>query len=224
MGNSKLQAAWRKGNDEFYTSEEDVAQELAHYSQHFRDKVVYCNCDDPYRSAFVAYFVRHFKELGLRRLIATCYRAPQQGLFDRAVADVTEPLKFEYMGVGGLPQQGGADARVSKLCGDGDFRSQECVDILQEADIVVTNPPFSLLNEHIGQSALHGKKFLVIGHQNSLTDKALFPLIKGNKVWLGRGFRGNVAYFLAPHYDDRSYGGGRRAGRFGFLGCYGTQT
>ena len=168
--NDNLHKAKDAKNDEFYTRIEDVAEELRHYKKHFAGKVVFCNCDDPTWSAFWRYFHLNFSELGLKKLIATHY-------------DRTEPTyKMEY--------EGGNDNDVevgvkTPLEGNGDFRSKECLDLLDECDIVVTNEPFSLFREYVGTLMQHGKKFLIIGNKNAITYKEFFPLLKENKVWIG---------------------------------------
>lgn len=168
--NDNLHKAKDAKNDEFYTRIEDVAEELRHYKKHFAGKVVFCNCDDPTWSAFWRYFHLNFAELGLKKLISTHY-------------DHTEPTyKMEY--------EGGDDNDVevgvkTLLEGNGDFRSKECLDLLDESDIVVTNPPFSLFREYVGTLMQHGKKFLIIGNKNAITYKEFFPLLKENKVWIG---------------------------------------
>ena len=168
MVKDNLDRAKRAKNDEFYTLYTDVAKELAHYQQHFKNKVIYCNCDNPERSAFWRYFHINFSAMGLKKLIAT-YKG-------------TPTYKMEYTG--------GIDIDITvglrtPLKGDGDFRSQECLDILKESDIVVTNPPFSLFREYVAQLMEYGKKFIIIGNKNSVTYKEFFPLLKDNKVWLG---------------------------------------
>ena len=168
--NDNLHKAKDAKNDEFYTRIEDVAEELRHYKKHFAGKVVFCNCDDPTWSAFWRYFHLNFAELGLKKLISTHY-------------DHTEPTyKMEY--------EGGDDNDVevgvkTLLEGNGDFRSKECLDLLDKSDIVVTNPPFSLFREYVGTLMQHGKKFLIIGNKNAITYKEFFPLLKENKVWIG---------------------------------------
>lgn len=168
--NENLHKAKDAKNDEFYTRIEDVAEELRHYKKHFAGKVVFCNCDDPTWSAFWRYFHLNFSELGLKKLIATHY-------------DRTEPTyKMEY--------EGGDDNDVevgvkTQLEGNGDFRSEECLDLLDECDIVVTNPPFSLFREYVATLIAHNKKFLIIGNKNAITYKEFFPLLKENKVWIG---------------------------------------
>ncbi|PXW50037.1 adenine-specific methyltransferase EcoRI-like protein [Grimontella sp. AG753] len=198
--NSGLHAAKRNKKDEFYTQISDIERELRHYRKHFKDKIVYCNCDDPYISAFFEYFAKNFEFLGLKKLITTCYRSQRMDLFSQG--DSAEAIKLEY--TGGAPNSlpTADDIGVTPLKGDGDFRSSECIDILQEADIVVTNPPFSLFGEYVAQLAAFNKKFIIIGHQNAITYKDVFPLIKEDRMWLGYGFKRNMAHFKAPHYED----------------------
>ena len=199
--NKNMHAAKRNKNDEFYTQLSDIERELYHYRDHFRGKVVYCNCDDPEESNFFKYFSLKFEELGLRRLIATCYSADGRGRVliydgDKNGNRVPDPEEIE----------------VRQLEGDGDFRSPESIALLQEADIVVSNPPFSLFREYIAQLVEYDKKFLVVGHQNAITYKEIFPLIKGGDVWLGYGFRGAAAHFINRHYEDYAAAGDHREG------------
>lgn len=170
MRNANLHAAKCAKNDEFYTRLTDVANELCNYKAHFANKVVFCNCDDPDYSAFWKYFHLNFAELGLKRLVSTHY--------DRN----NSTYKMEY--TGGNDNDVTVGTKVP-LEGNGDFRNQECIDILDGCDVVVTNPPFSLFREYIAQLVEHDKKFLVIGSKNAITYKEIFPLIKDNKLWLG---------------------------------------
>lgn len=198
--NGGLNTAKRNKKDEFYTQISDIERELSHYRHHFKGKVVYCNCDDPYVSAFFEYFTKNFVFLGLKKLITTCYKSQRVELFSQN--DSEQAIKLEY--TGGAPNSlpNPDDIGITPLEGDGDFRSQECINILKEADIVVTNPPFSLFTEYVGQLDDFDKKFIIVGHQNAITYKNIFPLIQTNKMWLGYGFKGNAAHFLAPHYED----------------------
>lgn len=198
--NSGLQSAKRNKKDEFYTQLVDVERELRHYRNHFKDKVVYCNCDDPYISAFFEYFTKNFEFLGLKKLVTTCYKSQKVDLFSQN--DSEQATKLEYSGGAKNSLPTPDDIGVTILKGDGDFRSQECIEILKEADIVVTNPPFSLFSEYVAQLASLDKKFLIIGHQNAITYRGVFPLIKDNRMWLGYGFKRNMAHFIAPHYED----------------------
>jgi len=208
--NSGLQTARRNKKDEFYTQLVDIEREMRHYRRHFKGKVVYCNCDDPYVSAFFEYFAKNFEFLGLRKLITTCSRSQQLNLFSQN--DSEQSIKLEY--TGGAPNSLPTpdNIGVTPLKGDGDFRSQECIDILKEADIVVTNPPFSLFSAYVAQLASFNKKFIIIGHQNAITYKEVFSLIKENKMWLGYGFKRNMAHFIAPHYEDTASDADHREG------------
>lgn len=208
--NSGLHSAKRNKKDEFYTQLVDIERELRHYRRHFKDKVVYCNCDDPYVSAFFEYFTKNFEFLGLKKLITTCYKSRQMNLFSQN--DSERAIKLEY--TGGAPNSLPTpdDIGVTLLDRDGDFRSHECLEILKEADIVVTNPPFSLFSEYVSQLANFEKNFIIIGHQNAITYKDVFPLIKENKMWLGYGFKRNMAHFIAPHYKDTASDADHREG------------
>ena len=208
--NTGLNTAKRNKKDEFYTQIVDIERELRHYRNHFRDKVVYCNCDDPYVSAFFEYFTKNFDFLGLKKLITTCYKSQQMDLFSQN--DSEKAIKLEY--TGGAPNSLPTpdDIGVAPLDSDGDFRSDECIDILKEADIVVTNPPFSLFREYVGQLVEYKKKFLIIGHQNAIKYKEIFPLIRDNKMWLGFGFKGGAAHFINVHYEDYAAAGDHKEG------------
>ncbi|MFU1569328.1 MULTISPECIES: adenine-specific methyltransferase EcoRI family protein [Aeromonas] len=198
--NSGLHSAKRNKKDEFYTQLTDIERELSHYRNQFKGKIVYCNCDDPYISAFFEYFAKNFQYLGLKKLVTTCYRSQRIDLFSQGESEAA--IKLEYTGgaKNNLPTPD--DIGVTQLEGDGDFRSEECIEILKEADIVVTNPPFSLFGEYVSLLASYNKKFIIIGHQNAITYKDVFPLIRDNRLWLGYGFKRNMAHFVAPHYED----------------------
>ena len=194
--NNNLHKARAKKNDEFYTKLEDIENELRHYKDHFKGKVVYCNCDDPRVSNFTYYFMHNFEHLGLKKLIATCYKSTNIETIgtcdeERAVALVYEGAKKN----GRVPDV--EDVGIIELKGDGDFRSKESIEFLKEADIVVTNPPFSLFREYVGQLMKYDKEFLVLGSMNAVTYKEIFPLIKDNKMWLG--VNGRVRDFIIPH-------------------------
>lgn len=208
--NGMLHTAKRNKKDEFYTQITDIENEMRHYRHHFEGKVVYCNCDDPYISAFFEYFTKNFEFLGLKKLITTCYKSQRVDLFSQG--DSEQAIKLEYTGgaPNSLPTPN--DIGVTPLQGDGDFRSQECIDILKESDIVVTNPPFSLFTEYVAQLAFYNKKFIIIGNQNAITYKDVFPLIKENRMWLGFGFKRNMAHFIAPHYVDTASDADHRDG------------
>lgn len=189
--------AKRNKNDEFYTQLPDIEREMHHYRHHFKNKVVYCNCDDPRESQFFNYFALNFEFLGLKKLITTCYKSQDVDLFSQG--DSERAIYLEYTG----ERDGGKVPTVEsigihELEGDGDFRSEEAIELLKEADIVVTNPPFSLFREYITQLIEYDKKFIVIGSKNALTYKEIFPLIRDNKMWMGYGFKGGNAYFKTP--------------------------
>ncbi len=201
MGKSAdLTLAKKRKKDEFYTQLVDIENELRHYREHFKDKVVLCNCDDPRTSNFFKYFADNFERLQLKRLIATCYKSQDVDLFsqgdcERAIYQVYEGDKNGNLVVDD------DEVAVRELKGDGDFRSAECIEILKEADIVVTNPPFSLFREYVAQLVSHDKKFLIIGHQNAIKYKEIFPLIKSDRIWLGFGFRGGAGHFYSRYED-----------------------
>lgn len=198
--NSGLHHARRNKKDEFYTQLFDIENELKHYRKQLVGKIVYCNCDDPYVSAFFEYFAKNFEVLGLKKLVTTCYRSQRMDLFSQNDGEQAIMLEYEGGAPNSLPTPD--DIGVTNLKGDGDFRSQECIEILKEADVVVTNPPFSLFSEYVAQLAHYDKKFIIVGHQNAITYKDVFPLIKDNRMWLGYGFKRNMAHFIAPHYED----------------------
>jgi len=208
--NTALNTAKRNKKDEFYTQLVDIERELRHYRNHFRDKVVYCNCDDPYVSAFFEYFTKNFDFLRLKKLITTCYKSQQMDLFSQN--DSEKAIKLEYNGGAPNSLPTPDDIGVTPLDSDGDFRSNECIDILKEADIVVTNPPFSLFREYVAQLVEYDKKFLIIGHQNAIKYKEIFPLIRENKMWLGFGFKGGAAHFINVHYEDYATAGDHKDG------------
>ena len=230
MANKNLNAAKEAKKDEFYTQLADIENELKHYRQHFRGKTILCNCDDPYESNFFKYFANNFNAFGLKKLIATCYNgSPVQG--SELMLDFgdfqDEPKKIAYkVEITEVTDANGdgridlADVRhliqndknvLSTLRENGDFRSKECIELLKEADIVVTNPPFSLFREYVAQLMKFEKKFIIIGHQNAITYKEIFPLIKENKIWLGFGFKGGAAHFVSP-YEDIATAGDHRKG------------
>lgn len=203
--NSNLHRAKKARNDEFYTMLSDIENELRHYRDHFKGKVVYCNCDDARESNFFKYFSMNFEFLGLKKLIATGYKKDGRG------------VKLVYDGDrNGNRTVDDEEVQVTELEGDGDFRSEECVKLLDEADVVVTNPPFSLFREYIAQLVEHGKKFLIIGNFNGVTYKEVFPIIRDNKLWLGftwvKEFKtdkneiqkfGNIVWFTNLDHDKR---------------------
>ena len=187
--NRNLHKAKSNKKDEFYTQLVDIENELKHYRQHFRDKVVYCNCDDPRVSNFFYFFYHNFSFLGLKRLITTCYKNQNPDIFSQH--DNDSAVCLQYDGSNLLPD-------TIELKGDGDFRSPECIELLRRADIVVTNPPFSLFREYVAQLIEYDKKFLIIGNMNALTYKEFFPLIKSNKVWLGYAQESRTMLFNVP--------------------------
>jgi hypothetical protein len=198
--NKTLQQARKAKSDEFYTRLADVEKELKHYRQHFEGKVVLCNCDDPRISNFFHYFSYNFEKLGLKKLITTCYKSQDMELFSRH--DNEAAIYLEYEGdknqnkVPDLEEIG-----IKTLSGDGDFRSAECVELLKEADIVVTNPPFSLFREYVAQLVEHDKKFLVVGTWNAIAYKDIFSLLKDDKLWIGINSNRNFSGFIVPdHY------------------------
>lgn len=192
--NSNLSAAKRAKNDEFYTQLTDIEKELRHYRKHFKDKTVLCNCDDPFESNFFKFFVLNFTRLGLKKLIATCYEGSAVAEYRDGKA---KPYKAVVTTVRDTTGDGGVDMEdvrnlfelgeneLVELEGDGDFRSEECLALLDEADIVVTNPPFSLFREYVAVLMEHEKKFIIVGNKNAITYKEIFPLLKDDAVWLG---------------------------------------
>ena len=190
--NSNLRSAKKSKNDEFYTLMEDIEKELRYYTESFEGKVVYCNCDDYQQSNFYKYFYYNFHYLKLKKLICTCFNADDNGLY--AIYD-------------------GEIETTGKLNGDGDFRSEECIEYLKQADVVVTNPPFSLFRQYVKQLMDYGKKFIIIGNQNAITYKEIFPLIKDNKIWLGINSNKTMEFSMPMSYEkwdriegNRKYG------------------
>jgi hypothetical protein len=197
--NAALTGAKRAKKDEFYTQRADIENELRHYKAHFKGKVVLCNCDDPRQSEFFKYFAENFEYLGLKRLIAICYKSQDVDLFsqhdcERAIYQIYEGDKNGNMVVDD------DEVGVHQLKGDGDFRSEECIELLKQADIVVTNPPFSLFREFVAQLVKYGKKFIIIGNMNAITYKEIFPLIQRNELCLGASIHSGDRKFGVP--DD----------------------
>ncbi len=187
--NSNLKKAKSGKNDEFYTQLSDIEKEIRHYKDHFKDKVVLCNCDDPRISNFFHYFSYNFENLGLKKLITTCYKNQEMDLFSKNTSEKAIYLVYEGDKNGDKvpnPEEIG----IHQLKGDGDFRNKESIDLLKQADIIVTNPPFSLFREYVAQLVEYDKKFIIVGHQNAIGYKEVFRLIKDNKLWLGYGFNG----------------------------------
>ncbi len=181
--NAALHKAKKGKNDEFYTQLSAIESELGHYEEFFRGKTVLCNCDDPRVSNFFKYFALKFKTLGLKRIITTCYKNNCPDLFSQNTSEQAVYLIYDGNNGESMPDWDKVD--VKPLLGDGDFRSKECIELLKQADIVVTNPPFSLFREYVAQLMAYNKKFLIIGNKNAITYKEIFPLIKENKVWVG---------------------------------------
>lgn len=198
--NIGLQQAKKAKKDEFYTVLSDIEKELRHYNKHFKDKVVYCNCDDPRISNFFHYFSYNFEKLGLKKLITTCYKNQERDLFSRH--DTDKAISLEYYGDRNnnyVPDP--EEIGIKRLYGDGDFRSDESIELLKQSDIVVTNPPFSLFREFIQQLIWHNKKFLIIGTWNAISYKEVFNLIKEDKLWIGVNSNRNFSGFIVPdHY------------------------
>ncbi len=208
--NDNLHKAKRAKADEFYTQLSDIENECKHYWEHFKGKTILCNCDDPRVSNFFRYFSLNFEHLGLKKLICTCYKSNQIEKFSEQNSE--RAVYIEYYGdKNGNRQVDDNELEVKELQGDGDFRSAECIELLKEADIVVTNPPFSLFREYVAQLVAFEKKFLIIGHQNAITYKEIFPLLKENKMWLGYGFKGAAGHFISK-YQDIATAGDHREG------------
>ena len=237
-----LRLARQSKQDEFYTQLADIEQELKHYKEFFKDKTVFCNCDDPYESNFFKYFAMNFNHLGLKKLIATCYDSSpvaytQISFFGegkRVPNPYRRAYKIEITEVDDYNGDGAVDLSdveyllknkentMALLNGNGDFRSEECVELLKQADIVVTNPPFSLFREYVAQLMEYEKKFIIIGNQNAITYKEIFPLIKEDKMWLG--YRSGAQSFLVPYSFERNntfFEGGRKYAKFGNI-CWFT--
>ena len=224
-GNKSLNAAAAAKQDEFYTQLSDIEKELRHYRKHFAGKTVLCNCDDPFESNFFKYFVLNFRRLKLKKLISTCYAGSPiiytqmnfVGDEEEVVEIVREkkPYKVEVTQVYDTTGDGGVDMldvaelfRMGKnslelLDGDGDFRSPECLELMDEADIVVTNPPFSLFRDYVALLMEHEKKFVIIGPQNAIHYKEIFPYIRDNEVWLGYN-NGDMAFTVPEYYEPRA--------------------
>ena len=210
MANKNLNAAKTAKKDEFYTQLEDINNELKHYREHFRGKTVLCNCDDPRVSNFFTYFAYNFEFLGLKRLITTCYKNQDMDLFSQNKCEQAIYLIYDGDKNGNnIPDA--EEIGIHPLKGDGDFRSKECIELLKQADIVVTNPPFSLFREYVAQLIEYDKKFLIIGHQNAIHYKEIFPLIMENRLWLGYGFKGGAGHFIS-NYEDNATAGDHREG------------
>lgn len=228
---TELEKAKKNKADEFYTQLRDIEAEMRHYKEQFLGQVIFCNCDDPYESNFFKYFAMNFNFFGLKKLIATCYTgSPVAGeqlqLFDvkslkKKSTDAKQPYKIEITEVRDENADGAVDLTdveyllknrknaLTLLKGNGDFRSPECIELLKEADIVVTNPPFSLFREYITQLVEYDKKFIIIGNVNAITYKEVFKLIKENWVWLGPSIRSGDREFRVPDYYPLQAAGSR---------------
>ena len=178
--NATLKRAKREKNDEFYTQKKDIENELIHYHSHLKDKIVYCNCDDYRKSKFVEYFMENFDKIGLKKLVSTGFSKDGQGTYS------------EY---------DGTVFKTGFLSGNGDALGEECTEILKQADIVVTNPPFSLFRKYISHLMKYGKKFLIIGNQNAITYKEIFPYIKNNELWMGTTNNTGMYYIVPKGYE-----------------------
>ena len=199
--NQSLGKARDAKQDEFYTQLSDIERELKHYKKHFKGKVVYCNCDDPRTSQFFHYFSYNFEKLGLKKLVTTCYKSQSRDLFTKN--DSEKAIYLEYDG--GSKGAGVPDPEqigIEHLEGDGDFRSAESIKLLKQADIVVTNPPFSLFREYVAQLMKYSKKFVIVGNQNAISYKEIFNLVIEGKIWLGNK-SGDMAFKVPDHYTPR---------------------
>ncbi len=195
MASESFDNAKKSKADEFYTQLADIEKEMNHYKDFFKGKTVLCNCDDPRISNFFKYFALKFNELGLKKIITTCYKNQEVDLFSQN--DCEKAVYIEYTGNPYDPTSTDfSTIEVKELKGDGDFRSQECIELLKQADVVITNPPFSLFREYIAQLIKYEKKFIILGNVNALSYKETFALIKENKLWLG----------YSIHSGDREFG------------------
>ena len=199
--NRDLHNAKKNKNDEFYTQLSDIEKELRYYKDQFKDKIVYCNCDDPTVSNFFHYFSYSFKFLKLRKLISTCYKSQERDLFSNHNSEKSIGLEF-VGGMDSIPNSN--DVKQFALNGDGDFRSDECIELLKQADVVVTNPPFSLFREYVAQLMQYEKKFLILGNQNAIAYKEIFKQIKENKLWLGYDNGGTKWFRVPDNYDIKT--------------------
>jgi hypothetical protein len=198
--NDSLKKAKSGKNDEFYTQLTDIEKELRHYKNHFKDKVVFCNCDDPRISNFFHYFSFNFESLELKKLITTCFKNQERDLFSENKSE--KAIYLEYTGdKNGNRIPDAEEIGIVNLQGDGDFRSSESIELLKQADIIVTNPPFSLFREYVAQLIEHDKKFLIIGNQNNFTYKDIFKLVKENKIWAGVDNGGTKWFKVPDHYE-----------------------
>ena len=192
--NTNLRNAKNAKNDEFYTQLSDIEKEMTHYKDFFKGKIVYCNCDDARESNFFKFFSNNFESLGLKKLITTGYKADGKG------------VKLVYEGdKNGNFMVDDEEIAITELEGSGDFRSEECIELLKECDVVVTNPPFSLFREYVAQLMEYGKKFIIVGNGNAVTYKEIFPYIKNNELWIGasKGIGGKFSFIVPNDYDNK---------------------
>ena len=208
MAGKNLDIAKQQKRDEFYTLYSDIEKELIHYTKHFRNKIIYCNCDDHNgiglgtpKSNFLKYLADNFQAFGIKKVIATHY--------EKGGRSTMYILDKDNTGDGIICSE---DISEIPMNGDGDFRSEECIKYLKQADIVITNPPFSLFREYISQLIKYKKKFLVIGHQNAISYKDIFKLIKEQKIWLGYGFKGGAGFFINEFYEDYAVASSHKEG------------
>ncbi len=221
-GNKALNNANKAQNDEFYTQLADIERELYYYRGHFKNKVIFCNCDDPYESNFFKYFAMNFNQFGLKKLMSTSFGTSSiigtqltlPGIDYGVGIPQRSPYKTVITEVQDLNEDGRFDLQdieillstntnvVTRMEGDGDFQSEESIEMLKQADIVVTNPPFSLFSKYVEQLNTYGKKFIIIGNQNAITYKEIFPLIMQNKIWLGWQ-SGDMAFRVPAYYEER---------------------
>ena len=217
--NTNLSLAKTNKKDEFYTQLSDIEKELKHYKNHFKDKVVLCNCDDPRVSNFFHFFSYNFERFGLKKLIATCYKNQEMDLFTENKSE--QAIYLEYTGdKNGNNVPDVEEIGIKHLQGDGDFRSKECIELLKQADIVVTNPPFSLFREYVAQLVEYDKKFVIVGHQNAIKYKEIFPLIRDNKIWLGFGFTGGAGHFINTQYENYATASDKKEGMIRVSGVH----
>ena len=226
--NTGLKEAKAAKKDEFYTQMDDIAAEMWHYKQYFDGATILCNCDDPFESNFFKYFALNFHNFGLKKLIATCYDgspvAGQELSFDELKSMESSERKAYKIELTDIPDMNGdgtfdlSDIEaflksdkcpIQELEGNGDFRSEECIDLLKKADIVVTNPPFSLFREYVSKLLEYQKKFIIIGNINAVTYKEIFPLIKENKIWIGVSIHsGDRKFYVPDNYPLKAAGCG----------------
>ena len=198
--NNNLHKAKTGKNDEFYTQTTDIEKEIKHYKAHFKGKTVLCNCDDPRVSSFFEYFSKNFEKLELKKLITVCYKNQNMELFSENKSE--KAISLEYNGdKNGNKVPDIEEIGIVELKGDGDFRNKESIELLKQADIVVTNPPFSLFREYVAQLIEYDKKFIIIGHQNAITYKEIFKYIKDDKLWLGVDNGGTKWFRVQDHYE-----------------------